>query len=57
MGYKESNKSNFYADNKSNTRYVYTLVIHEGAKPERYFTELGLYRCLFTSNKPVAIDF
>ena len=65
LGYKESDKSNFYAENKNNVRYICAPSFHGGiSKPvnqysemQRFFTELGLYRCLFTSRKTLAIEF
>jgi len=49
LGYSESNKNRFYQDNKTIFKYVYTLADREGGETQRYFTELGLYRCLFNS--------
>lgn len=56
LRYAESNKNRFYYENKTISRYIVTLAdceailgTHYNAKSIRYFTELGLYRCLFTS--------
>jgi prophage antirepressor-like protein len=65
LGYRDSDANNFYAENKNNTRYVSAPPIHRGtlrplnqySETQMFFTELGLYRCLFTSRKPFAIDF
>ncbi len=49
LGYIKLNNK-FYLDNINNTRYI--MVINN----DHYFTELGIYRCLFTCNKPIVAD-
>lgn len=66
---KNIGDNRFYRDYKDDSRYVTTChfdmcpsdiqLRYKCNKPERiyFFTEVGLYKCLFRSNKPVADSF
>lgn len=61
LGCRESNDNWFYQKNKSNADFIKTLSITEGnhsdVKSERFFTETGLYECLFASESLIAKIF
>ena len=54
LGVSQANHNEFYRRNKTNTAYIISVVINHGHKPERFFTETGLYECLFASDSAIA---
>jgi prophage antirepressor-like protein len=54
LGCQQANHNEFYRRNKSNPEFITTVVNTHGAKPDRFFTETGLYECLFANDSPIA---
>lgn len=50
LGAVEANSNKFYKTNKTNTEFIHTLTIGQGNKSIKFFTETGLYECLFASD-------
>ena len=54
LGCEQANHNEFYRRNKTNPDFVVCVVINHGSQPEKFFTETGLYECLFASDSLVA---
>lgn len=56
LGYRDSSQSKWFANMKDNQLFVRTL--QDGGYPNQmYFTEIGVYKALMKSNKPIAEEF
>ena len=52
LGYRDASQAKWFKDMKNNNDYVTTL--QKGVSEQMAFTEMGVYRALMKSNKPMA---
>ena len=55
LGYRDCDKAKFFEDMKTDSMFV--VGDPEGKVDSLFFTEMGLYKCLFKSEKPLADKF